>query len=693
MSKKKRLPKKPVEKNNPKPKAITNQGALMTFLTNIRLNCLLIFVFSFILYSNTISHDYTQDDAIVIIDNMYTKQGLGGIDEILKYDTFKGFFKTEGKDKLVEGGRYRPFTLILFAIEWHFFKTPDKNPDGSIKKDSEGNTVYTTSTIGHIFNILFYALTGIVLYLLLLQLLLPGKGEVFAYGVAFMSTFLFMAHPLHTEAVANIKGRDEIIALLGSLTAAYWTIRAYYEKRPLLYYGAALVFLVALLSKENTITFLAVVPLMFYFFTKAKPAEIFKYSVPLLISTIVFLGIRGSVLGWSLGESSMELMNNPFLKIEGNQWVPFSAGEKLATIFYTLGKYIQLLIFPHPLTHDYYPRQIDIMQWSDWQSIGSLLLYLGMFAYAIKGLKKKDPVSFGILYFLVTLSIVSNIVFAVGVPMSERFMFMPSVGFCLIVGVLGYRLAERMAGGKVKSFTQLNAVLILTGIVVLLFSVKTITRNQVWKDNFTLFTSDIQTSPNSAKLNNAVAGELIRVFHTNTNEALKEQKLREAAQYLEKALSIHPTYKNSMLQLGNCYNYLKEYEKSISYYNKILAMVPNDQEATNNLGITYREAGKFYGEQKGDVTKATQYLEKAYELRPNEYETLRLLGVAYGIQGQHNSAINYFSKALEVNPESAEAHWNLGNAYYYIGNETKATELRQKAIQIDPEVANRGNKK
>ena len=122
-------------------------------------------------------------------------------------------------------------------------------------------------------------------------------------------------------------------------------------------------------------------------------------------------------------------------------------------------------------------------------------------------------------------------------------------------------------------------------------------------------------------------------------------------------------------------------------------MVPNDQEATNNLGITYREAGKFYGEQKGDVIKATQYLEKAYELRPNEYETLRLLGVAYGIQGQHDKAINYFSKALEVNPESAEAHWNLGNAYYYIGNEAKATELRQKALQIDPEIANRGNKK
>jgi len=692
MSKKKRPVKKPLGKNTPKPKAVASSSGLLTFLTNKRLVCLLISLFSFALYYNTIGHDYTQDDAIVITDNMYTKQGLAGIDEILKYDTFKGFFKKEGKDKLVAGGRYRPFTLIIFAIEWHFFKTPDKNPDGSLKKDDNGNTVYTTSTVGHLFNVLFYGLTGIVLYLLLLQLLLPGRGEIFAYGVAFITTILFMAHPIHTEAVANIKGRDEIFALLGSLTAAYWTIRAYSEKRPLLYLGAAIIFLMALLSKENTITFLAVVPLMFYFFTKAKPGEIFKSSIPLLVATVVFLLIRGSVLGWSLGEPSMELMNNPFLKIEGGQWVAFSAGEKLATIFYTLGKYIQLLIFPHPLTHDYYPRQVHIMQWSDWQSIGSLILYLGIFAYAVKGFMKKDPISFGILYFLATLSIVSNIVFAVGTNMSERFMFMPSVGFCFIVAILAFRLSEKMAVGKLQSFDQLKPALILTAVVVLLFSAKTITRNPVWENNFILFTTDIKTSTNSAKLNNAVGGDLIRVYHNDPNESIKKQKLSEAVQHLEKALSIHPTYKNSMLQLGNCYNYLQEYDKSISYYNKILAMLPGDDEATNNLGITYREAGKYYGEQKGDVVTATKYLEKAYELRTDEYETLRLLGVAYGIQGRNDLAINYFTKALNEEPESAEALWNLANAYFFNGNETKASELRQKAIQIDPEIGNRRNK-
>jgi hypothetical protein len=76
----------------------------------------------------------------------------------------------------------------------------------------------------------------------------------------------------------------------------------------------------------------------------------------------IFLVLRTSVLGFSLGEPSGELMNNPFLKLVGNQYVPLSADEKFATILFTLGKYLQLMVFPHPLTHDYYPRHIEIMR-------------------------------------------------------------------------------------------------------------------------------------------------------------------------------------------------------------------------------------------------------------------------------------------------------------------------------------------
>ena len=153
---------------------------------NTKLHKLLIFVVAFLLYANTLTHEYTQDDAIVIYDNMFTTKGFSGIPGILKYDTFFGFFKVEGKDKLVAGGRYRPLTLVMFAVEYAIF---GKSP-----------------FIGHLGNVLLYGLLGIVLYLLLLKLFRAREDIPLAALFALVITLFFIAHPIHTEVVANIKG-------------------------------------------------------------------------------------------------------------------------------------------------------------------------------------------------------------------------------------------------------------------------------------------------------------------------------------------------------------------------------------------------------------------------------------------------------------------------------------------------------
>ena len=380
MAKKKKKPT-----TNKKPAAQTSVLANQpTWFTSKPLHAAFLFLFCFVIYGNTIQHDYTQDDAIVIYDNEYTTQGIAGIPGILKYDTFRGFFKVEGKDKLVSGGRYRPLTLVMFAIGVELF---GENP-----------------TIGHVMNIFWYGLTCVLLYLLLLRML--GKRKTnYAYFVAFLTALLFAAHPLHTEAVANIKGRDEIIALLGALAAAYFCLRSYQEKKPALNILAAVIFFITLFSKENAITFLGVIPLIFFFFTKASIKEIVIQIAPLLVGAIAFIAIRYSIIGGGIGDPPIELMNNPFVKIEGSQYVHFSASERLGTIFYTLFKYIQLLIFPHPLTHDYYPRHIGILNMTSPAALGSLFLHLGLLVYAGIRFFKKDIISFGILFYLGTLLI------------------------------------------------------------------------------------------------------------------------------------------------------------------------------------------------------------------------------------------------------------------------------------------------
>lgn len=652
---------------NPKGGKLPRKGSkssLPVWLVNIQRNSWLIFAVCCFLYANTLTHDYAQDDAIVITDNMFTQQGIAGIPGILQYDTFYGFFKEEGKAQLVAGGRYRPLSLLMFAVEVQLF----------------GQQPF----VGHLVNILLYGFIAVLLYWLLLKLLLPTKSEAFGYFVALVTALLFAVHPIHTEVVANIKGRDEILALLGGLSALYFALKAFETRTNLPLILAAVFFFLGLMAKENAITFLAIVPLSFYFFTKAKAGEIALYTAPLVVATIVFLAIRFSILGSGLGEPSMELMNNPFLKLEGGRYVALGFGEKMATVLFTLGKYIQLLIFPHPLSHDYYPRQIALMAWSDWQVLLSFALYLGMVIVAIRGLAKKDPISFGILFYLATLSIVSNILFAVGTTMSERFMFMPSIGFALVVGVLLFRY---LYNGK-KNLMPLYALL---AVVLLLFSIKTITRNPVWKDNYALFLSDVENAPNSAKLRNAAGGELITQSQKlgANQERQKNEMLTEAAGHLQEAIRIHPTFKNAHLLLGNCYNYLKQYENAVTYYQNALELDPGYEEAINNLGITYRDAGRYFGEEKGDLAKALSYLEKAYSMRPDEYETLRLLGVAYGIKGDAQKAIFYFNEALKQNPDDANALFNLGTAYLNAGKVEEGNQYHQRARTIDPNVGAR----
>ncbi|MEM6378979.1 MAG: tetratricopeptide repeat protein, partial [Bacteroidota bacterium] len=201
--------------------------------------------------------------------------------------------------------------------------------------------------------------------------------------------------------------------------------------------------------------------------------------------------------------------------------------------------------------------------------------------------------------------------------------------------------------------------------------------------------TDIKTSQNSAKLRNAVGGELINQFYNNENTTLKESKIREAVGHLQEAVRIHPLYKNAYLLMGNAHYYLNEFDQSIAAYQNAINLDGGYAEALKNIGIAYRDAGKFYGEQQGDLNKALQYLNQAINYQPNDYETLRLLGVANGVAGNTQQALDYFTKAADANPNSADAWFNLGTAHLSVGNTEQGNAFRQKAIGIDPQVTQR----
>ena len=655
------------QKTDKSPKVKLNAPA---WFTNAKLHMIIIAVFAAVLYINTLGHQYALDDSIVIIDNDFTKKGVSGIGDIMRYDTFRGFFKVEGKDKLVSGGRYRPFTLVMFAA---------------------GMTAWGEKPgISHFINLLLYAGIGIMIYLWIGLLLKNRSTYGYGWFIALATALLFVAHPVHTECVANIKGRDEIMALLGSIIAAYYMYKSYLSKRgsDTKYIAiACMAFLIAIFSKENTITFLGVVPLMLFIFTKASLGEAVVKSLPLLAPALLFIIVRTMVIGADFGgEPPTEMMNNPFIKIEGNGYVPFSGAEKLATIFYTLLRYLGLLVAPYPLTHDYYPRHIAIMSFGNWQVILSVVLHIGLLVYGLMLSAKKNILGFGILYYIGTLFIVSNLLFPVGTNMAERFIFMPSLGFCFVVAVLLHQLFVKIEREKLIQFSSYSIPLGIVGVVAIAFGAMTVARNPVWYNNMSLFVNDADISVNSAKLQNSVGGELVTKSVEEKDETKRKAMVNKAVGHLNQAIKIHPNYKNAYLLLGNAYNYLQDYEKSVSYYEHALSIDPNYADANNNLAITYRSAGRYFGEQKNDLKKALSYLTKAEQANPQDLETIRLLGVVYGISGNSNKAISYFTKVTTLQPNSAAAWLNLGNAYGQAGDTQKAESFRQKAVALDPNI-------
>lgn len=638
------------------------------WLSNYRLNSLLLFFCCVLLYANTCTHDYTQDDAIVLYDNMFVTQGIEGFGGILSKDTFFGFFKEEGKANLVSGGRYRPLTLLQFATGWELFGD--------------------TPLVFHLMNILWYAFCCVLLYWFLLRLLNTKKNRIELHFIALAASLLFATHPIHTEVVANIKGRDEIMTLVGSLAATYFVLRSVDSNKFIWQLPAALCFFLGILAKENAITFLAIIPLAVYFFRDKNLGHVLVQSLPIFATAGLYLLLRFSIFSDNPEPKPiLELMNNPFLKVEAGKWVALNFSEWSATILFTLGKYLQLLFFPHPLTHDYYPRHIEVMNWSDWQVLTSFLIYLALGVYALLRLPKKDPISFGVIFYLATLSIVSNIVFPIGTNMGERFAFLPSIGFCFIMAVLFWRLAKQLGTKQqLQSMKQLRIPLLLVGLITVLFSIKTITRNFVWKDNFTLFTTDIYHSPNSAKLRNGVAGVLIDRSQAIQDVTAKKNLLLEAKGHATVALKIYPTYKNAFLLLGNAHLYLNEYTQAVAAYEKGLTYYPTDNDLNNNAAIAYREAGREQGEQLGNIQQSIQYLEKGFEKRPDDVELLRLLGIAYGINGNTPQAIKVLERATGLAPNNASILFNLGAAYGAAGNSAKAQELFAKAKAIDPSI-------
>lgn len=632
------------------------------------------------LYGNTLGHDFALDDAIVIGNNEFTKKGFSGIWDQLSNDQFVGFYGQ--KKELVSGGRYRPLSMVMFNIEYAL--------------------VGDSPWFYHLLNVLFYILSGILL-LKALQSLFKDRFDSPWISLALLATIFWFFHPIHTEVVANVKGRDEIIAFVLELLTLIYLI-AYIDqnkKKDLLLLSIS--FFLALLAKENAITWLAIFPLAIYFFRDVSLKKLILPMICLLAVSAIWLVIRFQVVGGGISNVADNLMNDPFLES--------TISEKYATIVYTLVKYLQLMAFPHPLTYDYYPKHIPIMNWQAPLVLLSLIAYLAIIIFAIIGLAKRKLYSFSILIFLITLSIASNLLFPIGAFMNERFVYVSSLGFCLVAAqFLLFWLPNKMGGWRknqklIKGFIS---------IALILFTVKTISRNRVWKDNLTLATNDANISINGAKSNVMAGGLLSEEAAKMQNPAEKQKTLLESQFYLQRALTVYPEYIDALILMGNVqWELNKDIAYALPYYMRILNLNNQHQKAWQNifvilegdkdvdqriaayqklLSYNYRQAdiylylGRAYGREKGNLNASIELMEKGLSFQANHHQLLTNLGTAYGIQKDYSNAIRVLEKAIQIQPNVSKTYIDLGLSYYFNGEQTKAKAAFDKAKNLDPSI-------
>lgn len=678
---------------------------------------LVMFFFGFLLYANTIPFQHALDDKLSITGNSFTKDGISGIGDIVSNDLLTGFY---GKKKnLLEGGRFRPLAQITFALEYEFLGPPPDEEDAEVIKEYHDSM----AKFSHAVNALLYGLTGIVLLLVLLHLFPPKDDKPWYFSFAFIATALFMAHPLHTEVVANIKSRDEIFSVLGSLTATLFALRYLAGRNPTHLVLASVGLFIGLAGKETSALFLGVIPILVAFFTKSRLKDFVVVMAVLGTVTAGYMALRSNALGPMNNTPVAEWMNDPYLFDDYGTSV--SQGEKHATIFYTMGLYAKLLFVPHPLTHDYYPQHIPIITWADARALVPMLLYLMLTIFgAVMFIKRliylskpdsdsswtsKDMYAFGILHFLGTFLLFSNFFFQIGTFMNERFMYVPSIGWAMMVAWFLTNDLKRIIknDGAFKI-----ATLVLAGLYVAGFSLKTIDRNYAWENDGTLSLTDVQVSSNSAKVNMSAGGTLVDLLANMEDPQHKLDTFLLARTYLNKSLEVYPGYIPPMELTGRGMFYMEDFEGAIEWFTKCLNVNPNHKEASNNIEATGNRMrnderydlalkaygalleaqpnrwktlaamGELYGKQLNDITNAIVYLERAYAVQPGEVTILNNLGTAYAFSNRLADAQRIFLESVKIKPDDATVWGNLANTYAAFGDMENAQACQKKAQEL-----------
>jgi Tfp pilus assembly protein PilF len=559
----------------------------------------LIAVLAAALYANSLDGALLFDDVNAIVNNQWVRSGdLRGI--VTRASWWGG-----GR-----GHGWRPLTTLTFAAD---------------------HALHGLAPFGyHLVNVLLHAAVSVLVFAAFARA--TGTPRVAA-----IAALLFAAHPVHTEAVASVVGRAELLAAAGFFVAWLCFLRAddaralARGRRRLLEALGVVVFLAAALAKENALALVAVLVFADLLCAPAGAptarlrAHAARYGA-LLAATLVFVVLRGRVLAGA--PQTISILDNPLVAL------PPLARE--LTAIKVAGLYGWRLLVPWHLAADYSYRQLTpVTSALDPPFVLGAVLVVAIPLLTWRAWGRAPAAALGLGVLMLTFAMVSNFVFPIGTIMAERLLYLPSAGFCLAAAVVLERGARVPAMETRLAGLTVPRLAIPLAIVLALYALRTTTRNRVWRDRLTFFSTMVAQAPESAR---------------------------------------------SQRELGAVLADRGRFDAARAAFERSLAIKPDDAATLYNLGNALLQEGR--------IDDAVAAYRRALAVKPDFADAMVNLGNAESLRGDHHAALEWLRRALVLTPDAPSLHMNVANELFRLGSYDEARAEYQAALALAPAAGN-----
>ena len=618
---------------------------------------------SVITYLNCLPNQFVYDDTSTLVENKLVKD-WGNFLTLFTHD----YFKLSGELT------YRPLVTLSYFIDysiWHM------NPMGY-----------------HLVNVVLHMVNVVLVYFLVLLLLRQynktqeSHNQISDIGLALLTCMLFAVHPIVSEVVNMISYREDLIAtafLIASflLFLLYkervvaqipfspsfknrdlgeFPLSAFHRKSTIsLSAGAMAAYFFALLSKESAI----VLPALIFIYELLISRKYFtaRKTAQKIVRAPFFLGYIGVSIVYLI--LRFFILHNPGEKIvypEGSIFV------NMLTMTKVLGRYITSIFLPFNLNADYHVLYLKTPFTLSFLFPLCMLISIAIiairwwkkFARTSSGVNRRRDfypvILFAILWFFISMLPVMNIIPLANI-MADRYLYFPILGFCLLLSI---------------AVTYLRAVIKYSVIIplIIFYIVVTVTRNNVWRDEFTLWHKSSQSPLCSFTTYNNLGTQYNKKGYPDTALKCYQEALRKAR---EVGFTQYATvYYNA----GNAYEKKNMPYEAVTVYKKAVQLKPDYQQAHNNLGKVYFTLGHY----DDAIAEYNNALKIDHDF-PYAYNNM---GVLYNKLGRQEDAVAAYKKALSLDPKYADAYYNVGNIYEARMQYDLAMEAYQSALTFDP---------